>query len=221
MVDWYNNPFVLINATLGIIAVVVLLGRGLILIGQWKGKVDEAQSTFKTNLDSFNKKIRAEIKEIRTETSQIRAEVNQIRIGIGQIRAGIDEIRTDIGQIRAGIDEIRTDIKGIFERIGSATAIGESPIKLTELGQEISARLDAGEIAESLVPQFRARVSGMLPYEVQELCFNYMNGDEFVPHDDVRTLILQCAFDKGLKRKQVLDVIAIELRDRLLPKQEE
>ena len=186
MVDWYNNPFVLINATLGIIAVVVLLGRGLILIGQWKGKVDEARSTFKTNLDSFNKEIRAEIKEIRI-----------------------------------GIDEIRTDIKEIFERIGLATAISESPIKLTELGQEISARLDAGEIAESLVPQFRARVSGMLPYEVKELCFKYMNGDEFVPHDDVRTLILQCAFDKGLKREQVLDVIAIELRDRLLPKQEE
>ena len=61
----------------------------------------------------------------------------------------------------------------------------------------------------------------MLPYEVQELCFKYMNGDEFVPRDDVRTLILQCAFDKGLKREQVLDVIAIELRDRLLPKQEE
>lgn len=116
MVDWYNNPFVLINATLGIIAVVVLLGRGLILIGQWKGKVDEAQSTFKTNLDSFNKEIRAEIKEIRTETSQIRAEVNQIR--------------TDIGQIRASIDEIRTDIKGIFERIGPATAISESQSSL-------------------------------------------------------------------------------------------
>ena len=214
MVDWYNNPFVLINAILGIIAVVVLLGRGLILLGQWKGKVDEAQSTFKTNLDSFNKEILAEIKEIRTETSQIRAEVNQIRIGIGQIR-------TENNQIGIDIDEIRTDIKGIFERIGPATAVSESPIKLTELGQEISARLDAGEIAESLVPQFRARVSGMLPYEVQELCFKYMNGDEFVPHDDVRTLILQCAFDKGLKREQVLDVIAIELRDRLLPKQEE
>ena len=193
MVDWFDNPFVLINATLGIITLVVLLGRGLILIGQWKGKVDEAQSTFKTNLDSFNKEIRAEIKEIRAENNQIRAEIK----------------------------EIRTDIKGIFERIWPATAISESPIKLTELGQEISARLDAGEIAESLVPQFRARVSGMLPYEVQELCFKYMNGDEFVPHDDVRTLILQCAFDKGLKRKQVLDVIAIELRDRLLPKQEE
>ena len=192
MVNWFDNPFVLINATLGIITLVVLLGRFLILIGQWKGKVDEARSTFKTNLDSFNKEIRAEIKEIRAEIKEIRTEIK----------------------------EIRTDIKGIFERIGPTTAISESPIKLTELGQEISARLDAGEIVESLVPQFRARVSGMLPYEVQELCFNYMNGDEFVPPADVRTLILQCAFDKGLKREQVLDVIAIELRDRLLPKQE-
>ena len=168
MADWYDNPLVWIGA----IAMIVALARLVFLFGQWKGKVDEAQSTFKTALDAF-------------------------------------------------MEEIRADIKGILARMGPATSTSGSPITLTDLGRKISERLDAGAIADSLVPKIRARVSGMQPYEIQELCFDYIRGSEFKPTDDVNALIMQCAFDNGLNRDQVLDVIAIELRDRLLPRQEE
>ena len=172
MADLYNNPLVWISVVVGIITVYVLLARRILLIGQWKGKVDEAQSTFKTTLDSFMK-------------------------------------------------EIRADIKVILERMGPTTSTSGSPITLTDLGRKISARLDAGAIADSLVPKVHARVSGMQPYEVQEFRRDYIRGSEFVPTDDVKTLIMQCAFDNGLNQVQVLDVIAIELRDRLLSGQEE
>ena len=89
-------------------------------------------------------------------------------------------------------------------------------MRLTELGRKISARLGAAAIADSLVPHARERASGLQPYEIQELCFAYIR-NEYEPPDDVRALILQCAFDNGLEREAVLDVIAIELRDRLLP----
>ena len=168
MADWYDNPLVWIGA----IAMIVALARLVFLFGQWKGKVDEAQSTFKTALDAF-------------------------------------------------MEEIRADIKEILERMGPAKSTGGSPITLTDLGRKISARLDAGAIADSLVPKIRARVSGMQPYEVQKPCFDYIRGGEFKPTDDVNALIMQCAFDNGLNRDQVLDVIAIELRDRLLSGQEE
>lgn len=168
MSDWYTNPIVWISA----ITVLVIVGRIIFLFGQWKGKVDEAQSAFKTALESF-------------------------------------------------MEEIRADIKSIFERMAPVTATSGSPIRLTDLGHKISARLDANAIADSLVPQLRARVSGMQPYEVQEFCFTYVRGSEFAPSDDLKTLILQCAFDNGINQEQVLDVIAIELRDRLLSRQKE
>ena len=43
MADLYNNPLVWISVVVGIITVCVLLARRILLIGQWKGKVDEAQ----------------------------------------------------------------------------------------------------------------------------------------------------------------------------------
>ena len=47
-------------------AIFVVLGVGGIIfsLGQWKGKVDEAHSTFKRTLDAFMVEIRADIKRI-------------------------------------------------------------------------------------------------------------------------------------------------------------
>ena len=168
MADWHTNPLVWLSAVGVIITLAVLIAR----LAKWMGKIDEAQSTIKTTLDSFMK-------------------------------------------------EIRADIKMILERMGPATSTSGSPITLTDLGRQISSHLNAGKIADSLVPEVRDRVSGMQPYEIHEFCIKYIRGNEFAPSDDVKELIMQCAFDNGLKQDQVLDVIAIELRDRLLPRQEE
>ena len=140
----------------------------------------------------------------------------------GRWQGKVDEAQLEFkNTLESFMKEIRTDIEKIFERMSSGTSTNGSPIRLTELGQMISERLGASAIADSFVPQFRTRVSGMQPYEVQEHCFAYFRGDEYAPSDDVNTLILQCAFDNGISREQVVDVIALELRDRLLPRQEE
>lgn len=139
----------------------------------------------------------------------------------GRLDADRSALRKDIDSdrvtIRDFMAEIRADIKRIFERLPPASTVaGASPLRLTELGREISARLDAGAIADGLAPRLRERVADLAPYDVQEACFAYIRGEYEAP-DDVKALILQCAFDNGIGREQVLDVIAIELRDRLLP----
>ena len=144
--------------------------------------------------------------------------------GLGQWKGNLDSDRASFKEFMAGIKgdlaQIRSDINRIFERLPSGPLARGSPLRLTELGRKISARLDAGTIADSLLPQLRGRSSGLQPYEIQELCFAHVR-EKYEPPKDVEALILQCAFDDGLDRKEVLDVIAIELRDRLLPRQEE
>ena len=70
--------------------------------------------------------------------------------------------------------------------MGPAKSTSGSPITLTDLGPKISARLDAGAIADSLVPKTHNHVSGMQPHEVLEPYFDYIRGSEFAPPDDVR-----------------------------------
>ena len=174
MGDWHTSPVVWIGA----ITAFVIAGRVVFLIGQWKGKVDEAQSAFKRTLDAF-----------------------------------MVEIRPEIRKIHDRIDDI-------FGRLPAVEIGGESPLHLTDLGLRISECLGAGALADELVPSLRTRVAGMSPYEVQEFCFEY-TAKEYQPAANLEDRIRTCAYENGVKRHQVLRVLAIELRDRLLPRQEE
>ena len=74
MGDWHTNPVVWIGA----ITAFVIAGRVVFLIGQWKGKVDEAQSAFKRTLDAFMVEIRSELREIRSELRKVHDRIDEI-----------------------------------------------------------------------------------------------------------------------------------------------
>ena len=169
MGDWYDNPLVWI----GFITAILLAGRAVFAIGQWKGKVDEAQSAFKTTLDSF-----------------------------------MVEIRAELGRIHARIDDV-------FGRLSGDVTEGASPLRLTALGKSISEMFDAPRWAEDIARTLTHRVEGMLAYDVQEFCRSYVR-DEFKPTSDQEARIKECAYEKGLNQSQVLNVLAVELRDALL-----
>ena len=170
MGGWYTNPVVWIGA----ITALVIIGRVVFLIGQWKGKVDEAQSAFKTTLVSF-----------------------------------MEEIRAEVGRIHARID----DIFGSLPRTEIASG---SPLTLTDLGRRISDCLNAKALAATIADSLRERARGRKPYQIQEMCFDYVKND-YDPPVEVVDAIGECAYEHGVKRDQVLNVLAVELRDKLLP----
>jgi len=55
----------------------------------------------------------------------------------------------------------------------------------------------------------------MEPYQIQEFSNEYMK-NTFEPTPEQFTKFGSCAYEHGVKYNQVLEVIAIELRDRLL-----
>ena len=166
MGEWYTNPVVWIGA----ITALVIVGRVVFLIGEWKGNVDNDRRDFK----SF-----------------------------------MEEIRTELSRIHSRIDDI-------FGKLGGpATVQTTSPITLTELGQSVSETLGASAWAEERAPRLLKRVADAGAYDIQVFAYQYVE-DEFTPDPAMEATIKQCAYENGLRRKQVLDVLAIELRDRLL-----
>ena len=166
MGEWYTNPVVWIGA----ITALVVVGRVVFLIGEWKGNVDNDRRDFK----SF-----------------------------------MNDIRTELSRIHSRIDDI-------FGKLGGpATVKTESPITLTDLGQTISEKLGAAAWAAEKAPVLAAQVAESGAYDIQTFAFEYVERDSTF---DAATnaQIKQCAYENGLRRKQVLDVFAIELRNRLL-----
>lgn len=127
----------------------------------------------------------------------------------------IGAVDSDRAAFKEFMGEVRADIKRLLNWHGSPTVGGASPLSLTEIGKVVSEALDLPALARKIAPAVNQRVSGMQAYDIQEFCFDYIR-DEYQPDtvDDER--IKQCAFEKGLDRDDILDALAIVLRDELL-----
>lgn len=110
--------------------------------------------------------------------------------------------------------EFMRDVKTALVRAPSPVDRSESPIRLTDLGQAISTELNASDWADRTAAVVSVEVEGNEPYEIQDFCFRYVATHEY-PNDEQRE-IRRAAYQHGLPVEQVLRVLAIELRDKLL-----
>ncbi len=120
-----------------------------------------------------------------------------------------------MGRIGNDIRELRQDIKDLLRRQDSPTIERNSPLRLSETGQRVSADLDLPGMARKIAVSVKPEIKGKLPYDIQEFCFNYIREKyEFSTNDEVR--MKQWAFENGIGHDNVLDALAIVLRDELL-----
>ena len=117
------------------------------------------------------------------------------------------------------LEEIREDVKKIFDRLPPAAVASGSPLRLTDLGEKISAELNAREWASELIEKEGLTATGKLPYEVQELCQGYLQGS-FRPEPEQESRLKQVAYENGIDQEQVLSVLMVVLRDLLLETRE-
>ena len=134
---------------------------------------------------------------------------------MGRVDNDRAEFREFMGVIRTDIKEIRGNIGGIFVRLGETTVRNESPLRLTELGEAVSRELQARQWAVTTAKGLMERTKSMEPYDIQEFCADYVR-HELDSGEGLDKRIRACAYRRGLTRGQVLDVLAIELRDKLI-----
>ena len=79
----------------------------------------------------------------------------------------------------------------------------------------MSETLHGKDWARKIAKEIGEEVVGLSPYDVQEFCSNYVH-KVLEPDEEQETRIKQCAYEHGVKREQVLNVLAIELRDVFL-----
>ena len=124
-------------------------------------------------------------------------------------------VNTKLGAFEKAVSEIRDDIKKILLWIPSKTVDSDSPLKLTKVGEKVAETISARSIVKNFATDLRTRAEGKLPYDIQDLCFDFIR-DEYKPSDEIEKNIKQCAYENGIDRAEVLDVLAIELRNEVL-----
>ena len=119
------------------------------------------------------------------------------------------EMREEIAALRKRIDDM------LLRRIRPDPLTSSSPLHLNELGEAISEEIGGREFANVLAPGLLEQFRPFSAYEIQEQCFDYVKNQYALP-DELAGNVLNSAYRHGLGREQVLDVLAVELRDRLL-----
>lgn len=114
------------------------------------------------------------------------------------------------------LNDIRNDVRTLLDRVPAVHIARGSPLRLTELGKSVSTALDAPAWMGALAAELAERIAeATSPYDIQEFCLAYMR-DEFDATADQIARIKQCAYDSGLEKQHVLEILALELRDKLL-----
>ena len=133
----------------------------------------------------------------------------------GSVNTNLKSLKDAVSEIKESVDKIRENINGFLHELTSRTLNPGSPLEPNELGQKVSKSIDAPAIVKGLAPGLRERADGKPPYDIQELCFDFIR-DEYKPVEDVEKKIKQCAYDNGISRADVMDVLAVGLRDEIL-----
>ena len=132
---------------------------------------------------------------------------------VGGVNSDRDSFKTFMKGVQGELERIRASIEQILLRLPPVTVAHSSPIALTDLGEKVSHELDAPGWAERTAPKLVADIEGQDSYMIQQTCFEYA-GDKL--DADMEARVRSCAYENGLDREQVVNVLAVVLRDRLL-----
>ena len=125
------------------------------------------------------------------------------------------------GSVNSRLDALEKGLKDIldlFLKRGSPIAGSTSPLTLTELGTEIAEEVSAREWAQNLAGTLITEiieVIGKHSYEIEEFCFQYTRGEPLLS-EEMNQKVKKIAYEKGVTKRDVLDVLALELRDELI-----
>jgi hypothetical protein len=129
----------------------------------------------------------------------------------------VGRVNSDRDSFKEFMKEIRDDIKRIFERLPPVTLSTGSPRRLNELGLKVAKKTKASDWANRLAPQFLERIKGKNPGEIEDYCYQYVLGGTLEKSDPLQmSYVLDCSYELGVAKEEVLKVLWVVLRDELL-----
>ena len=117
------------------------------------------------------------------------------------------------GDAKKAFTQLNSTLESINATIGRTVGRG-SALQLTKLGEEIAKQIDAKTLAEWIVLSIDEENFNLPPYDLQQFCFNYVKNELQLEQRDEEQL-KNCSYENGIELDQVLDVLALAIRDEM------
>ncbi len=139
--------------------------------------------------------------------------VFSLGVWVANVNADRKEFKKLIKKLVNKVDRILSYLLGLRD---SPVITKNSPLRLTELGGQISENIGAEEWAESEADTLLEKAEGKDQFEIQTMAFDHAGG--FEPPKELFARMKASAFDNGLDLDIVRRVLGVVLRDRILNK---
>ena len=137
---------------------------------------------------------------------------------VGEVNSDRKSFKEFMAEMRQDMRDIHRDIKHILTalgRLGPSVVGGSSPLRLTELGKRVSEAIEAPALVAELAQGLLSQAEGKRPHVIARLADDYVH-DTFEPTAEQLDGFDAVAYEEGISRFEVFQVIALELRDHLL-----
>jgi gas vesicle protein len=129
------------------------------------------------------------------------------------VNADRSVFREFMQEIRDDMRELRSDVKSILMRLPATPVSTESPLRLTDLGEKMSAHMEAVSWAAQVAVEMAPNIQGYEDYQVDQFAQDYVAGQ--LP-SEMETRVDRCAYEFGIEREGALAVLRVVVRDALL-----
>ncbi len=217
----------------GAVLFVAICG-GLIALGRWMGstgkEVTHLEETAARDRSAFNKEVAHLEETAARDRSALNKEVTHLEETAARDRSALNKEVTHLEEtaardrsafnkvaeeIRRDIDVIREDIKRILHLIPSTPALfqSDSPLRLTEFGEKVSASLGAASWAGKVAVELKHELADKQPYQIDAMSRKYVQDDL---SDEMKERVAIAVYEFGIDEDGVRKVLAVVLREKLL-----
>ena len=137
--------------------------------------------------------------------------------GLIKIGMWVGAVNVDRKSFNSFMEEIRKDIKKIFHLLSTPGTSHDSPLRLNQFGRSLVRKMNMDDWIEAHLDALIHETENKNSYQIQERCFEYAE-NEFLKHatPDLISKLHDIAFDNGLNMTQLMRIVGIVFRDRVL-----
>ncbi len=158
--------------------------------------------------------VNKDLAALKTDVSELKTDVSELKTDVSELKTDVGNLKTDVGNLKTDVGFLKRAVEVILHRLGGPiTTEGQSPVRLTERGEEFAKAIEAERGAKELAPGLLSRAEGKEPYQIEEIARDYV--EQELPEAWVARIARE-AYRTGALKPDIQAVLWVLLRDELL-----
>ncbi len=149
-----------------------------------------------------------------TDVYKMKKDIRELQADASKLKIDISELQEDISNIKDNIHKI---ISVLFSK--EYLILHNSPLRITSTGKKIAMNIGADKLLDKHWEYLKGKVDATEPsgaYDIEMTSVEVAEEMDVVLSDEDKDIIKAEAFDRGIPYEEILSIIGVMLRDKLL-----